>query len=86
MGAYQSYLAAVGRDGLPFQVISNVMIEIEKEVNSILSQVADFTVQFETDGKNIMPYIVYDHGKWPIELTFRSRKICRFYCHTGRAY
>jgi DNA repair exonuclease SbcCD ATPase subunit len=67
--SYQSYLTAVGRDGLPFQVISNVMIEIEKEVNSILSQVADFTVQFETDGKNIMPYIVYDHGKWPIELT-----------------
>lgn len=67
--SYQSYLQAVGRDGLPFQVISNVIIEIEKEVNSILSQVADFTIQFETDEKNVIPYVVYDYGKWPIELT-----------------
>jgi len=66
---YQNYLQAVGRDGIPYQVICNSIINIEKEVNSILSQVVDYTIQFETDGKNIVPYIVYqDKGKYPIEL------------------
>lgn len=66
---YQSYLTAVGRDGIPYQVICNTVPEIEKEVNSILSQVVDYTIQFDTDGKNIVPYVVYEYGRWPIELT-----------------
>ena len=69
LGNYQLYLQSVGRDGIPYQVICNTVPEIEKEVNSILSQVVDYTIQFETDGKNIMPYIVYqDKGRWPLEL------------------
>lgn len=67
--SYQQYLAAVGRDGIPYQVICNTVPEIEKEVNSILSQVVDYTIQFETDGKNIIPYVVYEYGRWIIELT-----------------
>ena len=67
--SYQHYFTAVGRDGIPYQVICNTVPEIEKEVNSILSQVADYTIQFETDGKNVIPYVVYEHGRWPIELT-----------------
>jgi DNA repair exonuclease SbcCD ATPase subunit len=67
--AYQHYMEAVGRDGIPYQVICNTVPEIEREVNSILSQVVDYTVQFETDGKNIVPYVVYEYGRWPIELT-----------------
>jgi len=67
--SYQQYLASVGRDGIPYQVICNAVPEIEKEVNSILSQVVDYTIQFETDGKNVIPYVVYEYGKWPIELT-----------------
>jgi DNA repair exonuclease SbcCD ATPase subunit len=67
--SYQQYLAAVGRDGIPYQVICNTVPEIEKEVNSILGQVVDYTIQFETDGKNIIPYVAYEHGRWPIELT-----------------
>lgn len=66
---YQHYLTAVGRDGIPYQVICNTVPEIEQEVNSILGQVVDYTIQFETDGKNIIPYVVYDYGRWPIELT-----------------
>jgi len=67
--SYQHYLTAVGRDGIPYQVICNTVPEIEQEVNSILSQVVDYTIQFETDGKNVVPYVVYDYGRWPIELT-----------------
>ncbi len=66
---YQNYLKAVGRDGIPYQVICNTVPEIEKEVNSILNQVVDYTIQFETDGKNVVPYVVYEYGRWPIELT-----------------
>lgn len=66
---YQAYLTAVGRDGIPYQVICNTVPEIEKEVNGILSQVVDYTIQFETDGKNVVPYVVYEYGRWPIELT-----------------
>jgi exonuclease SbcC len=66
---YQYYLTAVGRDGISYQVICNTTPELEKEVNSMLSQVVDYTIQFDTDGKNIIPYIVYsDIGKYPIEL------------------
>ena len=67
--SYQLYMNAVGRDGIPYQVICNTVPEIEREVNSILSQVVDYTVQFETDGKNVVPYVVYEYGRWPIELT-----------------
>jgi len=67
--SYQLYLASVGRDGIPYQVICNTVPAIEKEVNSILCQVVDYTIQLETDGKNVVPYVVYDHGRWPIELT-----------------
>lgn len=67
--SYQMYLASVGRDGIPYQVICNTVPEIEKEVNSILCQVVDYTIQFETDGKNVVPFVVYDYGRWPIELT-----------------
>jgi DNA repair exonuclease SbcCD ATPase subunit len=66
--SYQNYLVAVGRDGIPYQVICNIVPAVEKEVNSLLSQTVDYTIEFDTDGKNIIPYIVYDYGRWPIEL------------------
>jgi DNA repair exonuclease SbcCD ATPase subunit len=69
LDSHQLYLQSVGRDGIPYQVICNTVPEIEKEVNSILSQVVDYTIQFETDGKNVVPYVVYEYGRWPIELT-----------------
>ncbi len=69
LDSYQNYLQAVGRDGIPYQVMCNTVPEIEKEVNAILSQVVDYTIQFETDGKNVIPYVVYEYGRWPIELT-----------------
>jgi DNA repair exonuclease SbcCD ATPase subunit/UDP-2,3-diacylglucosamine pyrophosphatase LpxH len=69
LDSYQNYLQTVGRDGIPYQVICNTVPEIEQEVNAILTQVVDYTIQFETDGKNVIPYVVYEYGRWPIELT-----------------
>ena len=67
---YEAYCQAVSRDGIPFEVITATVPEIQTEVNNILGQIADFTALFETDGKNIIPYIVYDNDKkWIMSLT-----------------
>lgn len=66
---YKTYISVVGRDGIPYELILKVVPKMEKEINSILHSIADFTIQLETDGKNVIPYIVYDQRKWPIEMT-----------------
>jgi DNA repair exonuclease SbcCD ATPase subunit len=66
---YDVYCQAVSRDGIPFDVITATVPEIQNEVNNILGQVTDFTSLFETDGKNIIPYIVYNDKKWLMSLT-----------------
>lgn len=66
---YEAYTQAVSRDGIPFDVITATVPEIETEVNNILGQIGDFTAAFETDGKNIIPYIVYGPYKWHMSLT-----------------
>ena len=66
--AYDYYLKAVGRDGIPYVLISKAIPFIQDYVNGILSQVVDFTVEIETDGKNINVFICYDGNKWPLEL------------------
>ena len=67
---YEAYCQAVSRDGIPFDVITATVPEIQTEVNNILGQIADFTALFETDGKNIIPYIVYENDKkWLMSLT-----------------
>lgn len=66
--AYKYYVTAVSRDGIPFELISQAIPIIEKEVNEILHQVVEFGVNIQTDGKNVMTYIVKDNKKWPLEL------------------
>jgi DNA repair exonuclease SbcCD ATPase subunit len=65
---YELYLQSVGRDGIPYIIIANTVPEIEREVNNILTQIAEFHAKFEIDGKNVIPYIVYDDKKWPMLL------------------
>lgn len=66
--SYSLYVKAVNRDGLPYMVIQRTVPEVEREVNNILSQMVDFHLVIETDGKNVVPYIVYDDKRWPIEM------------------
>jgi len=66
--AYEYYIKLVSRDGIPFNLISRAIPFIQNYVNNILSQVVDFTINLETDGKNINAFIVYDGNKWPLEL------------------
>ena len=72
---YEYYLLAVKRDGVPYQLISRALPQLEAEINNILNQIVDFSVMLETDGKNINAYIVYDDNNyWPIELTSGMEK------------
>ena len=72
--AYQYYLDAVKRDGVPYDLITKALPTIEDEVNNILSQLVDFSMTFEMDGKNINNYIVYDDNIWPLELSSGMEK------------
>ena len=66
--AYQYYLTSIGKDGVPYKIISDAIQRIEQEVNNILSQIVEFTINIETDGKNVNVYIKYEDRKWPLEL------------------
>ena len=44
--AYQYYLDAVKRDGVPYELITKALPSIEGEVNNILSQLVDFQMVF----------------------------------------
>ena len=67
--AYDLYCKAVCKDGIPYVMISKAVPYIQQYVNNILNQVIDFTIELETDGKNINVFICYDDAKWPLELS-----------------
>lgn len=72
---YEYYLSSVGRDGLPYDIISSVIPRIQEDINNVLSQVVDFKIAIESDGKNINAFIEYDEDKkWPIELSSGMEK------------
>jgi DNA repair exonuclease SbcCD ATPase subunit/DNA repair exonuclease SbcCD nuclease subunit len=72
---YEYYLEAVNRDGVPYDLITMAVPYIEQEINNILSQLVEFNLMLEMDGKNINCYIVYDQDNfWPIELTSGMEK------------
>jgi DNA repair exonuclease SbcCD ATPase subunit len=72
---YQYYLEATHRDGIPHDIISVTIPQIEDEVNNILSQLVDFKILFETDDKNVNAYIAYSEDKfWSLELTSGMEK------------
>ena len=66
--SYQLYTNAISRDGIPYELISQALPTIEKEVNNILNQIVEFTVILQTDGKNVTTHINYEDKRWPLEL------------------
>lgn len=72
---YDLYTKATNRNGVPYDLISNILPQIENEVNDILSYLADFKIALETDGKSINIYIIYDDEKyWALELASGMEK------------
>jgi DNA repair exonuclease SbcCD ATPase subunit/predicted MPP superfamily phosphohydrolase len=66
--AYKYYMDAVGRDGVPYELMSRAIPNIEAEINNILTQIAEFTISLEVEGKNIVGKLNYDHERiWPLE-------------------
>lgn len=68
--AYKNYLEVVKYDGLPTFLIGELLPVLEKEVNSILSTMVQFTLSFELDSsKNVRCYVSYgDNSRWSIEM------------------
>jgi len=66
--AYKYYMEAVSRDGVPYELMARAIPAIESEINNILTQIAEFTISLEVDGKNILGKLNYDHERiWPLE-------------------
>jgi DNA repair protein SbcC/Rad50 len=72
--AFDYYLMAMHRDGISYEIISNLMPILEDEVNEILEQIVDFNIEFNVDGKNIVSYICYGKDKWPLSITSGMEK------------
>ena len=72
---YEYYLQCVRRDGIPYQLISEILPKLEVEINNILQPIVDFQIILNTDGKNINSYIAYGTEEfWPLELTSGMEK------------
>jgi DNA repair exonuclease SbcCD ATPase subunit len=73
--AYDAYLTAVNRDGLPYKLIVEMLPKLEVAVNDLLNQMVEFTLVFEADGKNIHMKIRYnDEQCWALELASGMEK------------
>ena len=73
--SYEYYLDAIKRDGIPYEIIAQTLPYLEEEINNTLSQIVEFEIEFDVDGKNILSYIKYsDDNKWPLELTSGMEK------------
>ena len=72
--SYEYYLDAIKRDGIPYEIIAETLPYLEEEINNTLSQIVDFEIEFDVDGKNILSYIKYTDDKWPLELTSGMEK------------
>ena len=67
--AYDVYCKAMYKDGIPYTIISQAVPYIQQHANKTLSQITDFTIEMETDGKNINAFICYDDDRWALELS-----------------
>ena len=66
--AYAHYMLAIGRNGIPYEMMTNTIPQIETEINNILSQIVKFSVSLEVDVKNISGKLFYDSDNvWPLE-------------------
>jgi len=73
--SYEFYLDAIRRDGIPYEIIAETLPYLEEEINNTLSQIVDFEIEFDVDGKNILSYIKYGQDdRWPLELTSGMEK------------
>lgn len=63
--SYEHYIKAMGKDGIPYQILAQKLPLLNEEINKILSGVADFGVTLEHDAEeqSIRFYIQYGQYK-----------------------
>lgn len=63
--AYEHYTQAMGKDGIPYQILTQKLPLINEEINKILSNAADFSVFIEHDQEeqSIRLYLQYGQYK-----------------------
>lgn len=67
---YEYYMESIDRNGIPYELIVDTLPMIETEINNVLSQMVDFRITLDMDGKNINAYLVYSNDKmWPLEMS-----------------
>lgn len=68
---YELYMKATCKEGVPYKIVEKSLPVLESEVNSILSQIVDFSVKIDAvDEKYIGADVVYYGDRtWPIEIT-----------------
>jgi len=73
---YEVYLDSISsKDGLPYEIISQTIPNLENEINNILSQIVEFKIRLVIDDKDIETYIQYDTGKqWAVEMASGMEK------------
>jgi DNA repair exonuclease SbcCD ATPase subunit len=59
---YQIYIKVVGRDGLPYKLLNNLVPQLEQLVNRILLPITDFSVKIEQDVDNSISLYKVDNG------------------------
>ena len=65
---YEYYLNSLGKDGVSLELIEKAIPMLEGEINNILSQIVEFGMELELEGKNINANLVYGDQKWSLEL------------------
>lgn len=67
--AYDLYMGAVNRDGVPYMILKRILPIIESEVNEVLLGIVDFTFGLSIgEGDTIDGIISYGEDQWAIEL------------------
>lgn len=63
--AYEFYIQAMGKDGIPYQILTQKLPLINEEINKILANAADFSVFIEHDAEeqSIRLYLQYGQYK-----------------------
>jgi len=74
--AYELYLKATHRNGIPWNLIKKTIPIFEQEINNILFQVVDFKilVHLDEEDKEIIINIVYEDKIWPLKLASGMEK------------
>jgi len=65
---YELYISSISRNGIPNMLIERSVPKIQDEVNNILRQIVDFTLEIFIEDKDVYSNIVYEDKKSSLEL------------------